>query len=79
MTSTTSLKSTKANIDLSVGDIIIDDIPARITAVVYADHNGVCVAVEDGNGYRYQVTRGFEGFSSVINWTDEDWASYRAL
>lgn len=71
--------NTIANVDLKANDIIIDDIACRIDKVIFADADGVCMMVEDGNGYFYTLTRGFEGFSKTLDWSAEDWAAYRAL
>ena len=68
-----------ANIDLRAGMYVQDDIMCRIDAVVYADETGVCLSVEDGNGYYYTITRRFEGFTRTFLWSAEDWAAYRAL
>lgn len=67
-----------ANVDLKANDIIIEDIACRIDKIIFADHDGVCMMVEDGNGYFYTLTRGFEGFSKVLDWTEEKWAAYLA-
>ncbi len=68
-----------ANIDLAAGMIIIDDIACRVDKVIFADADGVCVMVEDGNGHFYTLTRGFEGFSKILDWSEDDWKAYRAL
>lgn len=71
--------NTIANVDLKAGDIIIDDIACRVDSIVFCDSDGVCMMVEDGNGYWYTLTRAFEGFSRTLGWTEEQWTAYRAL
>lgn len=68
-----------ANVDLKAGMFVQDDIMCRIDAVVYADTTGVCISVEDGNGYYYLIRYRFEGFTRTFGWSEEDWAAYRAL
>ena len=64
---------------VNVGDIIVDGIPSRVEKIVYSDWKGVCLKVEDGNGYINYVRTGETGVVTKLAWSDEDWAAYRAL
>lgn len=68
-----------ANVDIKPGMFILDGIMSRVETVVYADTTGVCIVVEDGNGYVSQLRMAFEGFTRTYGWSEEDWQGYRAM
>ena len=65
--------------DAEVGDIVVDGIPSRVEKIVYNDWQGVCLKVEDGNGYINYIRTGTTGIVTRLDWTPEDWEAYRAL
>lgn len=63
--------------ELQVGDIIKDDIYARIISVCEPNYDETAIMVEDGNGYTYMIRIGLDATYDVYPWEDWQWEHYR--